>query len=46
MRIVGEEDAGGSWLLALMGVAAVGYGGFRLFALRRRKLPAKKKRGR
>lgn len=36
VRIVGEEDAGSSWLLVVMGVAAVGYGGFRLFALRRR----------
>lgn len=46
VRIVGEEDASGSWLLVLMGVAAIGYGGVRLFALHRRKLPAKKKRGR
>jgi hypothetical protein len=36
LRIVGEEDAGGSWLLVLLGVAALGYGGFRLLALRRR----------
>lgn len=36
LRIVGEEDAGGSWLLVLMGVAALGYGGFRLLVLRKR----------
>jgi len=28
VRIVGEEDEGGSWLLVLVGVAALAYGGF------------------
>lgn len=36
LRIVGEEDAGSSWLLVLIGAAALGYGGWRLYALRRR----------
>lgn len=36
LRIVGEEDAGGSWLLVLLGVAALGYGGYRLLTLRKR----------
>lgn len=37
LRIVGEEDAGGSWLLVLLGVAALGCGGFRLLTLNRRR---------
>lgn len=44
IRIVGEEDAGSSWLLVLMGVAAIGYGGIRLLLLGRRGAPARKAR--
>lgn len=36
LRIVGEENAGGSWLLVLLGLAALGYGGYRLLTLQRK----------
>jgi hypothetical protein len=36
IRVVGEEDAGGSWLLVIIGCAVLGYGSFGIFrALKR-----------
>jgi hypothetical protein len=44
VRIAGEEDAGSSWLLVLIGIAALGYGGIRLFQLSRRSTPRSTRR--